>query len=232
MNMIVGDGQIAKAFSSYVDDNEVLIFASGVSNSGETIKIEFEKERLLLEHYLKIHNEKKIVYFSSCSVADNKSNSSPYYVHKKAMEELIKKYSTSSYIFRLPQLFGELKRHTTLINYLYFKILDGERINIYEGAYRYVIHVMDVVSIVSKLLLLGKEGMVIDLANPYAYSIKEIVECLEIKANKKAIYNIKKENDTFNLDLSTMLAFISKNELDYGFGKSYFPNKLTVSSTL
>ena len=45
--MIIGQGMLAKRFEKYDNDN-IVIFASGVSNSRETSKIMFEKERKLL----------------------------------------------------------------------------------------------------------------------------------------------------------------------------------------
>lgn len=49
--MVVGGGQIAKAFSSYSDDCGVVIFASGVSDSREVNISEFDKEKSLLEYH-------------------------------------------------------------------------------------------------------------------------------------------------------------------------------------
>ena len=42
--MIVGNGMIAKKFKKYKDKGNVLIFASGVSNSNETRCTNFSKE--------------------------------------------------------------------------------------------------------------------------------------------------------------------------------------------
>jgi len=182
--MVVGCGQIAKAFSEYIDDPGVVIFASGVSNSNEVNESAFEREKKLLTHHLKNAKGKKFVYFSSCALSNEVQNNNPYFKHKLAMEFLVKKGLGDSYIFRLPQLFGKLKRHPTLINYLYYKIIDGEEFTLYDGVCRYVIDLRDVVLIVNYYLL-ERKGNVIDIANPYAYSIQEIVECLEAIANKK-----------------------------------------------
>ncbi|MEJ2498930.1 MAG: hypothetical protein P8Y46_06430 [Sulfurovaceae bacterium] len=46
--MIIGNGMLAHEFSDYKDDNDIIIFASGVSNSGETRESEFEREKELL----------------------------------------------------------------------------------------------------------------------------------------------------------------------------------------
>ena len=226
--MVVGGGQVAKAFSSYSEDSGVVIFASGVSDSNEVQKSEFGREKSLLTYHLKNSQDKKFVYFSSCAVIDDARKDSPYYEHKLAMEGLVEKYSTNRYIFRMPQLFGQLIRHTTLINYLYYKILDGEKFDIYDEALRYVIYIDDAVSIVSNYLLRGAGNRILDIANPYAYSIKEIVECLEIKANRSGIYNVLKGRDGVRLDLRELLAHVKKENLDFGFGKYYLHEKLGI----
>lgn len=47
--MIVGNGLVASAFLPYfAEDPEIMIFASGVSNSRETRKEEFVREEKLL----------------------------------------------------------------------------------------------------------------------------------------------------------------------------------------
>ena len=57
-----------KKFIKYADNKDVLIFASGVSNSLETSPVEFGREQFLLEKILAEHSQKKIIYFSTCSM--------------------------------------------------------------------------------------------------------------------------------------------------------------------
>ena len=65
--MIVGNGLIAKAFDNFKDD-KVIIFASGVSNSLEQRKQEFDRENILSN--VINENPEKIVYFSTCYFND------------------------------------------------------------------------------------------------------------------------------------------------------------------
>ena len=67
--MIVGNGLIAKAFDNFKDD-KVIIFASGVSNSLEQRKQEFDREENILSNVINENPEKKIVYFSTCYFND------------------------------------------------------------------------------------------------------------------------------------------------------------------
>ena len=61
--MIVGDGLIANKLK-FIDSEDIIIFASGVSNSNENNESEFERERELLSTF--IGYDKKLIYFSSC----------------------------------------------------------------------------------------------------------------------------------------------------------------------
>jgi nucleoside-diphosphate-sugar epimerase len=118
--MIVGNGLIAKAFyDNYANRDDVLIFASGVSNSSNIDPKEFIREKTLLKSFLT--ERKKIVYFSTCSIEDPSLENSPYILHKLEMEELVK--GVNDYlIFRLPQLAGKTDNPNTLLNFLYRKI--------------------------------------------------------------------------------------------------------------
>lgn len=60
--MVIGNGLLATAFSNYKGDNSILIFASGVSNSGNTNLSEFEREKSLLKSALDL--KLRLIYFS------------------------------------------------------------------------------------------------------------------------------------------------------------------------
>lgn len=224
--MIVGNGQIAQAFMG-LEPEDCVIFASGVSNSNNTDTKEFERERTLLYKTLDKYSDKRIIYFSSCALVDiDRYVTTPYYQHKALMESLIKGYSNKYYIFRLPQLFGRLKAHNTLINYLFTKIKNKEEFTIFNETYRYIIELNDVVLFVTKYLEVGKIGVTIDLANPYKYKVIEIVEILEILMKIKANYIIKKKKDSYDLNLMEMLEFSQLHNLNISFSKDYLKKKL------
>ncbi|MBU4132588.1 MAG: hypothetical protein KKF12_17365, partial [Proteobacteria bacterium] len=68
--MIIGNGQLAKIFKEdgcFFDD--VVIFASGVTNSDCRDDREFNREKELLEKTLVENNAKRFVYFSSCALS-------------------------------------------------------------------------------------------------------------------------------------------------------------------
>ncbi|WP_279167524.1 hypothetical protein [Pseudoalteromonas distincta] len=226
--MIVGNGQIAKAFKKREGLSQVVIFASGVANSNCVDENEFEREKALLLKHLTALNGKKIVYFSSCALSAKDYSLTPYYSHKKNMESLIKAHTDDYYIFRVPQLFGEMKKHPTLVNYLYYAIKEGKEFTLYDGAYRYLIELSDLTSIVMAYIRLTPPAQTLDIANSYRYSVLDIVEDLESVLKRKGNYKVIKTNDLYTLDLSVLESFLCTTDLGISLGKDYLIKKLSV----
>lgn len=126
--MIVGTGDIA---SVLIDKEDLLFFASGVSNSRETNPSAFEREMKLL---FKQDHKKHIVYFSSLSIfyLDN-----AYTKHKKNMEILIKALFPHYTIVRLGNISWG-KNPNTLINYVKNCIQNKKTFEI-QDTHRYII---------------------------------------------------------------------------------------------
>ena len=106
--MIVGDGDIASVLP---DRDDLLFFASGVSNSGEVPESEYRREIALLSQQPR---NKRLVYFSSLAIFYSDSR---YARHKRAVEDTIKKYSKYYCIVRIGNITWGSNPHT-LINYL------------------------------------------------------------------------------------------------------------------
>ncbi len=228
--MIVGNGLIAKSLkNSSCNNSQTLIFASGVSNSSESSLTAFDRERILVEEYLAYSNQNNMifVYFSSCALVDDRHLEIPYYRHKSNMEQIIKKDANKFIIIRLPQLIGKSENKNTLINYLVEKIRTGESFQLWKYATRYLIEVNDLRIIMESLVhersLLNQR---IDIANPYRYTVEEIVKDISIYMNKKANYILCDKEDSYLLNLELFLNFCKKKKLDIDFGKKYLSNKL------
>lgn len=224
--VVIGNGQLAKAFKANPLLADAVIFASGVSNSRCTDEEKFEREKVLLLNKLEQYKDKKFVYFSSCALSVEGYPKNPYYEHKQNMENLIKQNSSNYYIFRIPQLFGQLKEHKTLINFLYFAILNEERFTVFDEAYRYVIEIQDVRLLVEKYLAYAESNIIVNLANPYRYSVIEIVNILESLANKKGNYRVVSKKDGYQLNLEALEQFIELHNVKIDFARDYLKNKL------
>jgi len=223
--MIIGSGQLAKVFAKSQIKDDVCIFASGVSNSNCINEKEFEREKNLLIDTLKSSCDKKFVYFSSCALSAVEYPKNDYYKHKANMENSVKEYSNSYYIFRIPQLFGDFILHKTLINFIYKSIEHKYKFTVYDEAYRYVIEINDVRRLVESYLL-TKGNSTVDLANPYRYKVLDIVKIFEQLLNKKAYYEFVQKEDKYTLDLTSLENFVKEKELDIKFGEEYLMNKL------
>jgi len=225
--MIIGNGQLGKIFKEdkcFFED--AVIFASGVADSACRDEKEFDREKKLLEKTLFENNEKKIVYFSSCALSASAYHKNRYYQHKQQMETIITEHSTHYQIFRLPQLFGDLIHHKTIINFFYESILRNQPFNIFNEAYRYVIEIKDVKKLVQNFLEFSDDSKIVDLANPHRYRVFEIVNILEQLLDKKAVYQILQKEDKYRLDFSDMEGFIKEHSIQMTFGPDYLFNKL------
>src|SRR5688572_5332524 len=137
--MVVGKGLIARAFEPlYSKDNRFLIFASGVSNSGNTEAYEFKRETGLLEQAIQQHPEKTLIYFSTCSIYDPSMQQSLYVQHKLAMENLIQTRHPDYHIFRLANLAGKTNNPHTFLNYFAQHIQSGSFFYLWKQAWRNV----------------------------------------------------------------------------------------------
>jgi len=184
--MIIGRGMLAKAFNGYKSREDVIIFASGVSNSKETDEKNFNREKKLLIDSINSHSDKLLVYFSTCSIEDKSQQNSQYIIHKKKMEELIKDKIKNYYIFRLPQVVGKTNS-PTLVNFIMDAIANTKFFYIQKNATRNLIDVDDVFTICdyiicNKLYL----NDIINIASPFNLKVLEIVSFIEKILNKKA----------------------------------------------
>jgi hypothetical protein len=148
--MVVGSGLLARTFRQYVQNDRVIIFASGVSNSQQTEATEFEREKKLLGSF---HNKKAtLVYFSTVSVHDESLRGSAYIRHKCEMEKLVTKNFPSHFVFRLPILVGKTDNPFTLTNFLFHKIAHHQPIHVFKKACRYLMDADDVSMLLVKMI--------------------------------------------------------------------------------
>ncbi len=224
--MVIGAGQLAKCFNDYIDNDEMCIFASGVSNSSCEDISQFNREKELLKSTLINNKDKKFIYFSSCALSSETYPKNAYYNHKKNMENIIKSYSSNYYIFRIPQLFGDLILHKTLINFIYKSIQHNHEFSVFNNAYRYVIEINDVKKLVEAYIKYHESCITVNLANTYRYKVLDIVKIFEELLQKKASYNIINKDDEYTLELSSLESFIKEKNINIDFGKDYLKVKL------
>jgi len=222
--LVIGNGLIASAFKqSFQENQNVLFFASGVSNSNEQKSSEFEREKNLLLETIKTYPNKIFIYFSSCDVrgAEHKE----YFSHKLNMEDLVKTGIKQYYIFRLPQVVGKTKNTNTLIGFLYSKIQNDSEFVLWKNARRNLIDVDDVVSIIKYIVIKKLEmNSTMNIASPIDYSVEEIVSSFENILNKRAAFTIVEKGSFMRVDTTNLTHIFA--ELKMIFNKNYLDNLL------
>lgn len=185
--MIVGRGMLATRFAArYADDDTVLVFASGVSNSGERDASMFERENDLLDAAL-ASARGRFVYFSSCGAA-SAPQSTPYMRHKARMESRVLSLS-DGLVLRLPQVVGKTTNPQTLTNFLYARIIAGERFEVWTKAERNLIDIDDVFAIACKHIDDAPGRQAVSIASDETLSMPLIVEIFERVVGRPAQFN-------------------------------------------
>ncbi|WES96779.1 hypothetical protein P2W68_18250 [Chryseobacterium arthrosphaerae] len=196
--MIIGNGILANAVRSY-DRENVIFFASGVSNSLEKNPAEFEREISLLAKVTGEFPDKKLIYFSTCSVYDPTKKESPYVNHKLNAEKFITEHCKSFIIFRIGNAVGRGGNPNTLINFLKNSVLSGNRFTVYSNARRILIGTDDIALFTEQYI--GEfNNEIINLTYPYQYSLSEILTQLEEHLGKKAVYENIDEGSYYNIE--------------------------------
>lgn len=183
--MIVGGGMVARAFGPYFSqDPSLVVFASGVSNSGEIRAAAFAREHQLLANTL--DGGVPLLYFSSCGVGNTFERDSAYIAHKARMESLVLD-TPRGLVVRLPQVVGSNDNPHTLTNFLRDRILCGQPIQLWTRAERNLIDIDDVVMITRELLnCWPSDNRVVDVAFPRSLSMREILEAMESVLGRRA----------------------------------------------
>lgn len=218
--MIVGSGLLAQGFSKYSDRDDIVIFASGVSNSAETDLAAYSREQNLLEQYLR-GDDRLFVYFSTCSIFDPERQASHYTRHKLAMEALIAATAPRHYIFRLPQVVGNIGNPNTLANFLYGKIKAGESFKVWAKAPRALLDIEDVCRICSYVI--DNDALpsgVMNVFPPFAVTALDLVRAIETILGLAGKYELVPLGTPYHVDTTDMAAIVEAAGVE--FPNDYF----------
>lgn len=219
--MIVGAGLLATVFSAYRSSKEVLIFASGVSNSKETNSLAFEREFKLLEKTIAKYPAIKIVYFSTVSITDTSVNKSLYVRHKIELENYIKTTAASYLILRVSNVVGAKGNPNTIMNFLVSAVKDKHPVTIWANAERNLIDVDDVYLIVHSLLDRKVTNSTINVAVRKSVPVKLILNTIESYYNKTTEVTYVNKGNPLPIPVSEIPSELKKIELKSGQGKEY-----------
>jgi nucleoside-diphosphate-sugar epimerase len=187
--VIIGKGMIANIFQpAYLHDEEVIIFASGVSNSSGDISSAFQREESLLREIREAHPLARLVYFSTVSILDQSLAGSAYVHHKIRMEVLLRSFDAPCLICRTSNIVGRSDNPHTLMNHLVDRVDRGDTIELWEGAMRNLLDIEHLFHAVDRCLhqVMLAKTQTVNVVNPTSYGIRYIVSAVETHLGKKA----------------------------------------------
>jgi dTDP-4-dehydrorhamnose reductase len=180
-----------------------------VSNSQCKDPREFEREGMLLQKTIaEAGAADRLVYFSTCSIADPGSANTPYVLHKLAMEAQVRAHPRHL-ILRLPQIAGRTPNPHTLLNYLHARIARGERFSIWNNARRNVIDCDDARAIGFQLIEGGVRAETVNVACSHDHSVIEIVDMLQRVIAGHAVYDVLDRGAAYAIDIARIRPFLS-----------------------
>jgi nucleoside-diphosphate-sugar epimerase len=212
--VVIGNGMMAQAFRAFGSRRDVVVFASGVSDSTETSAAAFAREAELLRQTRAAYPEALLVYFGTCSVEDADRRETPYVRHKLAMESLVAAAGHAWIVFRLPLALGPIHRSPTLANFLHGKIARGESFEIWGRSTRYPIDVEDVVRIVSRLIAdrsMWRHKINVALRS---FHVIDFVRILERITGRSAVYQMVEKGAHYELRCPEVAALAEAMGLD------------------
>jgi len=223
--MVVGNGMIAKRFEAYRNNDEFLIFASGVSDSAHPAAHAFEREKNLLTSAIDQHPGKTLVYFSTCSIYDPSMKGSAYVQHKLNMENLITQKCDRYVIFRLSNPVGKTSNPHTVVNYFVDHILNRRKFDAWSRAARNIID-MDHVYLLCHEILQEELFLnaTINIANPHNYPVVFMIGTIEKHFDIKANYTLLDKGGSPDIDISAIESLFRKFSIN--FGPDYLPSLL------
>lgn len=213
--MIIGKGLIASQFTD-VDREDVIFFASGVSNSSETCVNQFDREKKMIENTIQFNKDKLFIYFSTCSIYDSSKYNSPYVLHKLHMEEIIKEKSLKYLILRVSNAVGKGGNPNLLMNYLHSQIITSNELIVHKNATRNLIDVEDVKHITLKYINDKRWNRIVNVAYKENYFIQEIISIFETVLHKESKSILENKGEHYSIDISELnYEFKSKNKIAY-----------------
>tara|TARA_B110001452_G_scaffold168676_1_gene140983 strand:+ start:1278 stop:1967 length:690 start_codon:yes stop_codon:yes gene_type:complete len=220
--MVIGNGLIASHFKSYNNDEKVLIFASGVSNSSEANDFEFLRELNLVKEMIGKYNSAKFIYFSTLSINDSSVSYRPYVKHKLIIEKHLFNYCKNFLIIRVSNVVGSSKNKNTMLNFFINAIKNNAPIEIWKNAERNLIDIEDLFIISDKIIKTQEfNNQVINIASSKNLTVFTIIKEVEKFLNLKANINIVNKGSKLLIDLTTIKEQLKLIEAKKGSGKEY-----------
>jgi dTDP-4-dehydrorhamnose reductase len=181
------------------------VFASGVSNSGQVIQSEYDREIALLTHHLGVAKG-IFVYFSTTSIQMDGAHKKRYVVHKLACERIVVDSGTPHLIVRTGNLVGRTRNRSTLFNYIVWKIREQEPFDLWIAARRNFLDVAHLIAMVDELLGNWIQSSNVTIVNPTNHYVSDVVRKVEDFCSLKARVNEIESECGQGLDIESALS--------------------------
>lgn len=218
---VIGSGMMATRFKAdFAYDKNILVFASGVSNSKEQNTGAFMREEKLLRESIKEHEENKIIYFSTCSIYDPSESGSLYIKHKLKMEEIVFVHARNYMILRAPNLVGHLGNTHTIINFLVNKITASQRFECWKNSERNILDIDDFYKAATRVINESK-NMIVNIFNYKYYAVPDIIRIIESFFGIKALYTEVEKGSSYRIKCGIKICSSADDYLDMILSKYY-----------
>lgn len=232
---VIGRGFLAMNLARIAGKHhDVVAFAAGSSSTVATSADEFGRETGILHDTIsRCRAEGRMfVYFSTASAAMYGSPDSPgtedgpvypgnaYGRHKLAMEALIRASGVAHLVLRLGHLVGPDQRPHQMMPTLVAQVRSGE-IEVWRGAHRDLVDVLDVVRLLDALLTIRVCDEVVNVASGVPVPVEDVVEHLEkrLRTPLRKTYREAYARHDISLAKLTRLAPVVR---ELGFGPDYY----------
>ena len=222
--MVIGKGLISSVFSNYIDSEDILIFASGVSDSNETRISEFNRELELVRLSLIKYPTMLFVYFSTYSIDHICLNSRPYTKHKLNIENLIQENSSNYLICRLSNIVGAGGNSSNIFNYIVDGIKNEKPINVWANASRSILGLDELKSILTYIIDAEERNKVITIASGTSYKLPDLISRIEIHFGKVFTGTYLDKGGDSNININSIKKYLDL--LDADFSINYIDNLL------
>jgi len=214
--VVIGNGLIASQFYDFHLNSKVVIFASGVSNSASNDSNSFKREKQLFKDVAQKNDDKKLVYFSTCSIYDSSSRQNAYVRHKLEMEELIQATSSDFLILRISNPIGKYNNPHTFFNYFVDCIKTGRTFELWAHAERNIIDVDDFYQLAK--LLIDDDSFnrsIVNVANPHNYKVPVIISAMEEHFDRKGNYHVVDKGAELQINTQVVQELINKSPVNF-----------------
>ena len=131
------------------------------------------------------------------------------------MESLVRDHP-SHLILRLPQVAGRTPNPHTLLNFIYARIVRGERFAVWRNARRNIIDCEDVRAIGTSAIDAGIRSATVNVANTRDYEMTYVVETMERVVHGHAVYDLIDRGSSYPIDLARIRPLLASTGVIFG----------------